>query len=65
MRNTVVDVDCRDGNDLFIKCCPGVINYRLNRCRLTKNLDNSSHTPKRAEHSGANNRTIGRPKVHS
>jgi len=31
---TVVDVDFRNRNYLFLKCCPGIINFCLNSCRL-------------------------------
>ena len=42
----VVDVFFRNGNYLFLKCCPGIINSCLNSCRLKTS---TPQTPKRAE----------------
>jgi len=43
--STVIDTCFTDGNDLFLKCCPGIVNYCLNSCWMK----NSPQTPKRAE----------------
>jgi len=45
---TVNDVDFRSGNYLFTKCCPGIIKYSLNSCRLK-----TPQSPKRTQYAQA------------
>jgi len=43
---TVLDAVFRNRNDLFLKCCPGIINFCLSSCRLKTS---TTQTPKRAQ----------------
>ena len=43
---TVVDAFFRNGIFLFLECCPGIINYCRNGCRLKTS---TPQTPQRAE----------------
>jgi len=43
---TVLDAVFRNRNDLFLKCCPGIINFCISSCRLKTS---TTQTPKRAQ----------------